>query len=53
MILCVIESLSTIDNYSRVISSDDELLQLVCSVVKLPDKVEVCIMSMSFEFVLI
>ncbi|XXG86064.1 hypothetical protein AAC387_Pa11g1038 [Persea americana] len=41
MILCVIESLSTIDNYSRVICSDDELLRLVCSVVKLPDKVEV------------
>ncbi|KAK1308486.1 hypothetical protein QJS10_CPA09g01543 [Acorus calamus] len=35
------EALSTVDTYSQVISSNEELIQLVCSVVKLRDKVEV------------
>ncbi|KAK1294878.1 Cation-chloride cotransporter 1 [Acorus calamus] len=39
--LHVIEALSIIDTYSQVISSNEELIQLVCSVIKLRDKVEV------------
>ncbi|KAK1276579.1 hypothetical protein QJS04_geneDACA016783 [Acorus gramineus] len=39
--LHLIEALSTVDTYSQVISSNEELIQLVCSVIKLRDKVEV------------
>ncbi|KAK1288635.1 hypothetical protein QJS10_CPB19g00337 [Acorus calamus] len=34
------KALSTVDTYSQVISSNEELIQLVCSVIKLRDKVE-------------
>ncbi|XP_077245153.1 ARM repeat superfamily protein isoform X2 [Tasmannia lanceolata] len=40
-ILCVIEALSIVDNYSKVVSSNRELFRLVYGVVRLPDKVEV------------
>ncbi|OVA17895.1 hypothetical protein BVC80_1835g291 [Macleaya cordata] len=41
VILEVIEVLSAVDNYSKVIALNKELLKLVLDVVKLPDKVEI------------
>ncbi|KAJ4970103.1 hypothetical protein NE237_003202 [Protea cynaroides] len=41
LILRAIEALSVNDNYSQLISSNEELLRLVYNLVKLPDKVEV------------
>ncbi|KAL5709667.1 hypothetical protein ACHQM5_020330 [Ranunculus cassubicifolius] len=40
-ILRVIEALSALDNYSKLISSNKELLQLIYDLLTLPDKVEV------------
>lgn len=42
-ILRAIESLSTTDDYSQEISSNMELVQLICNLVKLPDKMEVLV----------
>lgn len=44
LILRLVEELSTADNYSDVISSNGDLFRLVCEVVKLPDKFEVCML---------
>ncbi|KAJ7947916.1 Protein saal1 [Quillaja saponaria] len=41
VILRVIEALSVMDGYSQDICSNKELFQIVCDLVKLPDKVEV------------
>lgn len=40
-LLRVIEALSVLDDYSKVISSNKELVQLVYDLIKLPDKAEV------------
>ncbi|XP_031402754.1 protein SAAL1 isoform X2 [Punica granatum] len=41
VILRTIEALSTMDDYSQEISSNKELVQLICNLVKLPDKMEI------------
>ncbi|XP_042509902.1 uncharacterized protein LOC122085508 isoform X2 [Macadamia integrifolia] len=41
LILRAIEALSVNDNYSQLISSNEELIRLVYDLVKIPDKVEV------------
>ncbi|XP_073006065.1 uncharacterized protein [Typha latifolia] len=41
LILRLVEALSAIDSCSQVMSSNEQLLQLVCSIVKLSDKFEV------------
>ena len=41
LVLRLVEALFVLDNYSQVISSNEELFHLVCRVVKLPDKFEV------------
>lgn len=41
LVLRLVEAISVLDNYSQVISSNEELFHLVCRVVKLPDKFEV------------
>ncbi|KAF5182355.1 Arm repeat superfamily protein, partial [Thalictrum thalictroides] len=40
-LLRVLEALSVLDNHSEVISSSEELLQLIYNLIKLPDKFEV------------
>ncbi|XP_073108239.1 uncharacterized protein [Elaeis guineensis] len=40
LVLRLVEALSVVDNYSQVISSNEELFHLVCRVVKLPEKFE-------------
>lgn len=44
VILHAIETLSTLDGHSQEICSNKELFQLVCDLIKLPDKVEVYLM---------
>ncbi|XP_021611223.1 uncharacterized protein LOC110614069 [Manihot esculenta] len=41
VILHAIETLSTLDGHSQEICSNKELFQLVCDLIKLPDKVEI------------
>ncbi|KAL5976578.1 hypothetical protein ACLOJK_020911 [Asimina triloba] len=40
-ILCSVESLSITSDYSQAVSSNVELFQLICGMIKLPDKIEV------------
>ncbi|ONK75273.1 uncharacterized protein A4U43_C03F15150 [Asparagus officinalis] len=40
-ILGLVEALSATDNYSKVIISNEELLPLICALLKLPEKIEV------------
>ncbi|XP_022730759.1 protein saal1 isoform X2 [Durio zibethinus] len=41
VILCALEALCVIDGYSQEICSNKEFFQLVCDLIKFPDKVEV------------
>lgn len=46
-ILRLIEELSAIDNCSKVMSSNDQLIKALSNIVKLPDKFEVSMMLLT------